>query len=93
MWKKIGQFFAHPQIQIALALGIGIVAQAYVYKRVYHIPVEGIAVIIPGLIVVAYEALIHKKENRDKKFLKPIYWVLLITLANLISILVPLFNK
>ena len=66
MWIKIKEYFTHPQILIALALGVGIIAQAYFYKRIYHIPVEGIFVIIPGLIVVTYEVLIHKKENREK---------------------------
>ena len=93
MMKRIRDFFAHPQIQVALALGIGIIAQAYVYKKIYHIEVEGLLILLPGLIVLAYETLIHKKENKDKKFMKPIYWISGIMLVNIISILIPLFNK
>ena len=93
MWKKIKEFITHPQILVALALGIGIIAQAYFYKKVYLIPVEGTAILIPGLVVLVYEVLIHKKEDKYKKYLKPIYWVSAVMLANIISILVPLLDR
>jgi len=93
MWKKIKEFLVHPQIQIALALGIGIIAQAYFYKKIYHIEVEGLFILLPGFIVLAFETLNHKKENKGKKFMKPIYWVSAIMLANIISILVPLIKQ
>ncbi|MCP4703705.1 MAG: hypothetical protein GY865_03765 [candidate division Zixibacteria bacterium] len=93
MWNKINELFAHPQIQIALALGIGIIAQAYVYKKIYHIEVEGIFILLPGLVVLVYETMIHKKENKDKKYMKPIYWITVIILANIISLLIPLINE
>ena len=57
MMKKIKEFFAHPQIQIALAFGIGIIAQALVYKKIYHIEVEGIFILLPGFIVLIYEKI------------------------------------
>ena len=91
--KKIKEFFAHPQIQIALAFGIGIIAQALVYKKIYHIEVEGIFILLPGFIVLIYETLIHKKENKSKKYLKTSYWIMAIIFANIISLLIPLFDK
>ncbi len=93
MWNNIKKFFAHPQIQIALALGVGIIAQALVYKKIYHIPVEGMSILMPGFIVLVYETLSRKKENKGKKYMKPIYWILAITLANIISIFIPLFDR
>lgn len=92
MTDKIKKFFIHPQIQIALAVGIGIIAQALVYKKIYHIEVEGLFIALPGLVAVLYEVLVSKKENQGKKFLKTIYWIIGITVANIITILIPLFN-
>ena len=92
MLKFLKKAWSYPEIQIALAFGIGIILQAYFYKRIYHLEIKGIFILLPGLIATAYEAMIHKKENKEKKYLKPIYWVAAILLASIISILIPLFR-
>ena len=93
MWKKIKTFFTNPEIYIALLTGIGILSQAYFYRYVYDIEVKGAMLILPGLIITAYEGLINSEKHKDKKYMKPVYWISGIILANIISILVPLFNR
>ncbi len=93
MWNKIKDFITNPEIHIALLTGLGVLTQAYFYKHVYHIEVKGTILILPGLIITAYEGLINSKKHKDKKFMKPIYWISVIILANIISILIPLINK
>ncbi len=73
--------------------GLGVLAQAYFYRHVYDIEVKGTILILPGLIITAYEGLIHSEKHKDKKYMKPVYWFSGIILANIISILVPLINR
>jgi len=94
---KFKKIISHPQIKSAgimgFAIGIGIIAQALVFKKVYHLEVKGLYLIIPGLILAFYEALSMDKDNKDKRFMKTIYWFFAIILANIVILLIPLFNK
>ncbi|MCP4703703.1 MAG: hypothetical protein GY865_03755 [candidate division Zixibacteria bacterium] len=93
MWKKIKTYFIRPEFHIAFLTGIGVLAQAYFYTWIYHIELKGTILILPGLIILFYEGMIHSKKHKDKKYMKPVYWISFIILANIISILVPLFYK
>lgn len=75
-------------IQLALAVGISIIAMSYLSKRILDKQISNIIQAIPAFIIVAYEFLHSKKVN--PKFLKPLYWVVAIFFVTILIIVLQL---
>ncbi|MBL1214985.1 MAG: hypothetical protein HND52_16605 [Ignavibacteriae bacterium] len=84
MSKKIKEFLKSPHIQIALATGISIIVMAYFSKRVLPKPIGYLPTAIPPFLMVIYEGIRQKYE--DKKISKVKYWIAAIFLSSAIII-------
>jgi Na+/H+ antiporter NhaD/arsenite permease-like protein len=75
-------------IQLALAVGISIIAMSYFSKKILDKPISNIMQAIPAFIIIAYEFLQAKKVN--PKLLKPLYWVVAIFFVTILIIVLQL---
>ena len=82
--SKIKELVKSGHIHVALALGISIIALAYVSKRMLAEPISPLYLGIPSFIMLAYETLLGSKKKTN--LTHSIYWVIAIVLATAIII-------
>lgn len=83
--SKVKELLMNGHIQMALAVGISIIALSYVSKRVLPVPMKPIYFSLTSLIMTAYEAVVH--NNADKRRARTRYWVpaVLLTMVAVIA--------
>jgi hypothetical protein len=99
---KTKEVIQHPIIYTAINAGICHIIQSYVYKHILNRGINGFVAILPGLIVGVYASLslaedlpeIRKKTNpKFLRYLKPLWWNLVIILTTALSIAIPYFRQ
>jgi len=70
---KIKDLLKSPHIQIALAVGLSIIAMSYFSKHLLQKPIDYLSLAIPPFIATIFESLLAK--YKDSKFLKTRYWI------------------
>jgi len=84
--SKIVDFFKSHHIQLALAVGVSILAIAYVSKRVLPEPIGKLPAALPAFVAVLYEAALAKYP--DSKLSTAWYWVVAVLATTAVIILV-----
>ena len=82
---KLKDFFTNDHIQSALVSGLCIIALAYYFKKILHIPVPAIENAVPGLIFTGYQLVKAKKVTGI--FSKVWVWNLIMVLATALLML------
>ena len=84
--QTIKDFFAHPLIQIALAVGFSIVVLAYFSKNVLDEPLSNLEHALPPFIAVLFQPLANIRKGAW--FTRPIVGVLAVLLTTVLVIAV-----
>ena len=83
--KTICEFFAHPKIQIALAVGVSIIALAYFSKRVLPEPLSYLELAFPPFLGAIFEMATHNAKTAW--YTRPLVGVLAVLVATVAVIL------
>jgi hypothetical protein len=81
---KIGEYLAHPIIQIALAAGASIIILAFVSKRVLPEPLGTLELALPPFVATLFEAIAETRKGAW--YTRPIVGIVAVALATILVI-------
>ncbi len=100
--EKTIEGLRHPIIYTALVAAVCKLTQAWIYKHVLHLEINGLVASLPWVLAGIYASISivtdlpeekKKLEPRVVKALNPIYWNLTIIITTTLSVAIPYFRQ